>query len=549
MLIPTFLKIAPWLASAISGLLLALCFAPWDHAVLVWIALLPLLWSLWTLPANAPKWHAPLLGYVSGLFFFTTTFHWLAELAGLFVNPALRGLPLLLAAYLALYPALWAWLMAAPPEKARTPLGTSFKNIGFSITGAAAWVSLDWVRGWCFTGFGWNTPGVALNKNEYLALIQIADLVGVHGITFLIVFLNLSFAQVLRRLARERSIRAIPNIRIELMAVVLLLGATLSYGGRSILRFQRSGIPLHTVSLQPNQPQDILFDPAVEDTVFATLDRLMGLVSSLPQQPKLILWPEAATPRGIFADQANHDFIVKQAVRTPAAILLGSVEPKPGAAPDELAIYNSAILLSHNATSLQSYKKRHLVPFGEFLPFRDFFPKAIRELVPGDLEHGQEANLLKLDNPAIGIGALVCFEDSLARETRSLALAGAQILINLTNDAWFGNSAAAAQHLANAKFRAVETRLPLLRCANTGVTCSIDALGRVEQRIPAFTEGLDTTEVLVPSNPSPTPYTLWGDRWLWICALLALRLAVVRGQKARLRSPGTNNRLESSPKA
>lgn len=531
MFIPSFPKFAPWLAAALSGLFLALCFAPWNHAGLVWIALLPLLWSLWTLPQNAPKWKAPLLGYLTGLFFFTTTFHWFATLAGLFGNPALLALPLLLALYLALYPCLWAWLVSCPPRKARTSLGTSFQNIGFAATGASAWVVLDWVRGWCFTGFGWNSPGVALNQNEYLALIQIADLVGVHGITFLVVFVNLAFAQVLRRLWRERSIRAIPNIRIELMAVVLLLGATLSYGARSIFNFKRTGIPLQTVSLQPNQPQDILFDPAVEDTVFTTLDRLIGLVCALPQQPKLVIWPEAATPRGIFADQANHDFILKQANRIKATLLIGSIEPHPVGNPDEMAIYNSAILLSHNGTSLQSYKKRHLVPFGEYLPFRDFFPEVIRDLIPGDLQPGREANLLKLENPALQIGALVCFEDSLARETRSLAQAGAQILVNLTNDAWFEKSAAAAQHLANAKFRAVETRLPLLRCANTGVTCYVDSLGRVEQRLPAFTEGLDTTEILVPEKPSLTPYTLWGDQWLWVCALLTLRLAAVRWQK------------------
>jgi len=165
------------------------------------------------------------------------------------------------------------------------------------------------------------------------------------------------------------------------------------------------------------------------------------------------------------------------------------------------------------------------VPFGEFLPFRDWLPRWVRMLVPGDLAPGKAANLLFLEKPAVRIGALVCFEDSLARETRALVLEGAQVLVNLTNDSWFGNSAGAAQHLANAKFRAIETRLPMIRCANTGETCSVDPMGRVDQRLEAFTEGIDTLAVLVPEHPLHTTYTRFGDLWIAGCGLAALVLA------------------------
>jgi apolipoprotein N-acyltransferase len=144
--------------------------------------------------------------------------------------------------------------------------------------------------------------------------------------------------------------------------------------------------------------------------------------------------------------------------------------------------------------------------------------------VPGDLSPGTDANLLFLEKPAVRIGALVCFEDSLARETRALVREGAQVLVNLTNDSWFGTSAGASQHLANAKFRAVETRLPLVRCANTGHTCAVDSLGRVEQRLAPFTEGVDTLTVQVPERPTQTPYTRFGDLWIVACGLSALRL-------------------------
>ncbi|MEK0446965.1 MAG: hypothetical protein RLZZ399_2286 [Verrucomicrobiota bacterium] len=519
---PLIHRTAPWLCAGFSGLLMALCFAPWEKAGLVWIALLPLIGAVWAFPS--PGWKAPLLGYCSGLVFFTATFSWLSALAPLFASPALAGLPLLLASYLSLYPALWAWLIRLAPKPRASALRTSLAHIGFAARGAGAWVALDWLRGWLFTGFGWNTPGIALHQN--LALIQIADLFGVHGITFLVVFANLSFALVLRRIVRERSIRSLPTVRIELMAVILMVAASLSYGARFLLHPLRDTLSLQTASLQPNQPQETLFDPAGDEAVFASLDRLMQFVGALNPAPQLVLWPEAATPRGILADEPSRDFLWKQARRTPAALLIGSVEETPAPTPGELQTHNSALLLNPQATTLQSYRKRHLVPFGEFLPFRDWLPKTIRDLVPGDLAPGTDASLLHLAEPAIALGALVCFEDSLARETSTLALQGAQMLVNLTNDAWFGNSAGAAQHLANARFRAIETRLPLLRCANTGVTCAIDPSGRISQRIPPFTEGVDTQKVAVPRSPQPTPYTRWGDRWVWIGALCALRLAL-----------------------
>lgn len=524
------LEALPWSAAALSGALSALAFAPWNYASLIWISQLPLLWSLWNLPATAPKWKAPALGYLSGIVFFTTTFSWLASLAALFQDPALYGLPLLLALYLALYPAIWAWLIQRPPEKPTSHVGHSFRNIAFALRGAAAWVLLDWIRGWLFTGFGWNPPGVALHQN--LVLIQIADLLGVHGISFVILFANLAFALASRRVAQERTVRAIPAVRIELMAVLLIVCACITYGARTLIRFRPGTIRLTALCVQPNQPQNILFDPAVEQTVFDTLDRLMNLSQKLAPPPDLILWPEAATPRGIFADDVNHEFFVNQSKRSLSPLLIGSIEPDSVGDSNDLRIFNSAILVTNQGNTLQSYRKRHLVPFGEFLPFRNWMPDAVRNLVPGDLDSGTEANLLSLERPSVQIGALVCFEDSLSRETRVLAQKGANLLINLTNDAWFATSSAAAQHLANAQFRAIETRLPLLRCANTGVTCLVDPVGRVTQEIPPFTEGLATHPVLLSEKPSLTPYVLLGERWISLCALASLSLALGNRRKA-----------------
>jgi len=538
MTIPLILrKHWPWLAAAASGGLLTLCFAPWNLPVLVWFALLPLIAALWWREGETEGyafWKALVLGYLSGFIFFASTFQWLAALADLFENPVLNGLSLYLAAYLAVYPAIWAWFIARPPRPGNSAMATSFYNVAFALQGASAWVLLDWVRGWLFTGFGWNSPGVALHND--LALIQIVDLVGVHGVTFVVVFCNLILALAFRRIRQEASIRALPNLRGEFMTLLVMLGLCVSYGIRCVLKKPVSpSFSLRTVAVQPNIPQDEKFDPSDEDAALKKLDRLMQLVEGLQPPPDLVLWPEAATPRGMFADAENFRFTRSQVERSGAPLLLGSLEPAT-AEPDGTGAffeYNSAVLLEGNNAPPQSYRKRHLVPFGEFLPFRDWLPNWVRVLVPGDLRAGDEANLLFLRKPAVRIGALICFEDSLAQEARSLVKEGAQLLVNLTNDSWFSISAAAAQHLANAKFRAVEMRLPLLRCANTGVTCSVDSLGRVEQRLASFTEGIDTLVVRIPKNPEFTWYAKHGDSWLWLCVA-----GVLTGLSRRLRKAG-----------
>jgi apolipoprotein N-acyltransferase len=449
---------------------------------------------------------------------------------------ALRGVPLLLGAYLALYPAVWAWLVSTPPEPAPSPGLTSLRNIRFAVCGASAWVALDWLRGWLFTGFGWNSPGTALHNN--LALIQIADLFGVYGITFLVVFTNLTIALVLRRLKTDASLRMLPNLRGEIMTLLILLGLAVSYGVRTVLEKPAGKYTtVRAVCLQPNIDQLEKFAEAQETAILERLERLMDLAAA-PQAPKpdLVLWPEATTPRGMFADELNHQFTLRQAARAGVPMLIGTLEPGPATdTPDRMAEYNSAVLLEDSAVPLQSYRKRHLVPFGEFLPFREWAPGWLRDLVPGDLVPGREANLLHLSTPRVRIGALVCFEDSLAAETRASVREGAQLLVNLTNDAWFGTTAAAAQHLVNAKFRAIETRLPLLRCANSGMTCKVDTLGRVEQHLEPFTEGIDTFSVQVPESPSLTPYMRWGDQWIGCCVVLGLLLL---RDKARRQRPG-----------
>lgn len=531
----------PWGAAIFSGVLLAACFAPWEHANLVWIALTPLLWALWRGPEAPSLKRAASLGATTGLVFYAATFHWLSELAPLFETPFLTGLPILLGAYLALYPALWALLVSHPPRLEESGEGQSLRHIVFAVRGAGAWVALEWMRGSFLGGFGWNSLGICLHQN--LALVQIADLFGALGLSFLAAYTNLIGALIVRAMRGFRpSIHALPRIRVEIMSGLLLLGLSVSYGIRCVVRpIPGATLPLRVISLQPNIPQTQKFNPQEEDSLLETLHRMTDQAAALQAAPDLVVWPEAAIPRGIFAEQRHKHFVFEQLNRVNAPLLLGSLEPAAVASgSQDTALFNSALLLTDHPAALQSAQKRHLVPFGEFLPFREWLPDLLQELVPGDITPGKEARVLNLPKPAIRIGALICFEDSLSRETRDLARAGAQVLVNITNDAWFGTSSASAQHLANARLRAVETRLPLLRSTNTGVTCAIDPLGRIDSRLAPFTEGIDTFALQVPAAPRLTVYSRYGDLWVAACGLNAIALAVSR-RRARATEPQTKD--------
>jgi apolipoprotein N-acyltransferase len=350
-------------------------------------------------------------------------------------------------------------------------------------------------------------------------MIQIVDLTGVFGLTWLIAFVNLMLVIVIRRIAGELGINFLQRIRWEFSISVSLVVFVFSYGVRAIMaRGTPPPATTHIAVLQPNIPQQEKFDRAIEDEVFARLERLTLAADAL--KPNLILWPEAATPRGIFADEINWDFVQRITNAASCPLLVGTVEDyldgeHPGA-------YNSAILLNRDLPpeKLPTYRKMHLVPFGEYLPLRPLLGPIAGGLVPGDISSGAE--IVVIDTPAGKIAPLICFEDTLGDLTRRFVSRDAHILVNLTNDGWFLRTAGAEQHLANAVFRAVENCRPLLRCTNTGVTCLVDTHGFVDRgRLRNFEQGMSNFGVHVEKQPLLTFYTRHGDWIAWLSAIIS----------------------------
>lgn len=509
-----------------SGLLLALCYPRWNQGWLCWIALTPLIWALWFAPGEGggkrPWLKKAGLGYVAGITFFTTTFFWLGSLAKLMDNVWLLALPLLLALYLALYFAFWGWFVGCvafrPDPETEQKLLSSRHNLQLAILCACAWVVQEWLRGIVFTGFGWNGLGVALHQS--IALIQVADITGVLGLSFVVAMANVIAVLTIRRFALEiRKGKLRPHYDFNL--TIALVGLVFAYGVHALLQHPKT-FPLRITAIQGDIPINDKFTPEFEDKVFKRYRDLTD--AAMITNPQLVLWSESATPRGMFADETNFHFVMNLVTKGDFSLMLGTLDF------DQKGDYNSAVLIDKGVNEFQTYHKIHLVPFGEYIPFRHSFPVFAwisGDLVPGDFTAGTDYTVLRMKNPAVKLGPLICFEDTLGNLTRHFVLNGAQVLVNLTNDGWFLKSAGAEQHLANALFRCAETHRPLVRCANTGVTCLVDSYGRVTQSLRSasgdpFTEGLLSGVVNVPEDGPVTFYVRHGEWFPAVAGVLTL---------------------------
>jgi len=214
------------------------------------------------------------------------------------------------------------------------------------------------------------------------------------------------------------------------------------------------------------------------------------------------------------------DFVAKFSASSKTDLLLGTLDADDG------HDYNAALLVSGATQQMQIYRKMHLVPFGEYIPLRHSFPlfaAVASKWVPGDFDLGRDHTVFRLTNNDVRVAPLICFEDTVGDLVRQFVLKGANLLVDVTNDAWFLRSGGSRQHLANAIFRCVETRRPMVRAANTGVTCFVNEFGRVTQMLQdetgsTFTEGVLTGEIKVPIADELTFYTRHGDLFAKLCA-------------------------------
>jgi apolipoprotein N-acyltransferase len=558
------LRLWPWLAAITSGLLATGCFAPFDQAWLCWIALTPLIAAIWFSGENSRRrWLRDLLlGYVAGIVFLCGTFSWLSTLGTLFGNFALHGLPLLLALYLGLYFAFWGWFagLIRPREKraeavtnkwdemlARagksattvpsSPWLSSIANLRLASCLASAWVVQEWTRGW-LSDFGWNGLGIALHANW--PVIQIAEFTGVAGLSFVIAFANVIAVTTTRRLileARTHRMRPHYDLTLTMAAIVGLMAF-----GFHVAQSKPSTQSLRVAAVQPNIEQREKFDPQSTPKIFEQYAHLSEIALRTSPAPKLLIWPEGSMPYPVRDENGeSYSFVMNLMASAKTDLLLGTDDLEASRA------FNSAMLVSGADQRMQIYHKSRLVPFGEYIPLRHSFPlfaAVANRWVPGDFDAGQDCTVFELSRADVRIAPLICFEDTIGDLTRQFVLQGANVLINITNDGWFLHSSGSQQHLANAIFRCVETRRPMVRAANTGVTCFVNQFGHVTQILQdetgsTFTEGVLTGDIDVPVERQLTFYVQHGELFAQLCAGVTL-LAIIVGFFFPKRSGGSS---------
>lgn len=484
----------------LSGIFLVLSFPKFGHWAVAWVALIPLLYSLRRLSFTAALLAGLLAGFVQhvGLLYWVT--HVVVHYGKL---PMAMGIPvmMMLALYLSLYTGLFAG-------------GTVFfRNRGIPAVVAAPllWTVLEYAKSMLLTGFPWEN--LAHSQFLNLPVIQVADLSGSYGVSFLIVLVNGALCAFIgtddagRRKAFTGAVVA-----------VLLVAATVGYGfwriGDINARFDAA--PRQTVALiQGNIDQSIKWDPAFQ---LETLKIYRDLsLQAAKDHPQLVIWPETATPFMFQNRDELHDAVVAVARSNSAWLLFGS--PSYTRHEGELRFQNSVYVLSPGGEIVGKYNKVHLVPYGEYVPLRALFPFIEKLTVGvGDFLSGTGFEPVMVAGRPVGV--LICYEGIFPEIGRAWSLGKATLLVNVTNDAWFGMTSAPIQHLSMTVFRAVENRLYVLRAANTGVSAIIDATGRITAQTDLFVRTFLTGTVKI--HRAETFYTKYGDLFVFFCMIALL---------------------------
>jgi len=571
---------ATWLgiaAAVASGLLVAGLFPPFRLTGLAWLAMVPLLAALWSAGGARPARRGFLLGWLGGTVSSLAQFWWLGVVSPLGVVV----LPIYLGLYWGVFGMYAATLGNPWRGDERGGWSECTRSLRLAFCHGALWAGLEWLRGWLFTGFGWNPLGVAFH--ETLVIAQAADLLGVSGLSMLLVFFQAVLLQAGRRVARSAR-DGVRRTRMDFAIAVMLVAMVVCYGlARLALEGRGESVRLKALLIQINIPQDaarVLWEAhevhmAYEEETLAALEGLADLDAARLREavgdgdegsitlswPDWVIWPESALTGRILrtADgtwgtwRENIDTIARVREAGPFHLIYGINELEAESHDEDMVIalkngraWNSLAVMDPD-DDLQTYRKRHLVIFGETIPFVDTIPllKRIYEQQAGveyggSFTPGESADPLPIPTATgtlIGAIPTICFEDTVARVVRLFLRPEPQVIVNVTNDGWFKESPAAAQHFANARFRPIEVRRPMLRAANNGVSAAVDSTGStahpdtgqpqiiVDEKGSHFTRGHILAELDVPLSPSFSLYAIIGDTGVILLALGGLALS------------------------
>lgn len=561
----------------IAGLLWAASFPKIGIAGLAWIA--PGLMLLAAIGKRGGQTFR--IGYVAGMAYYLASLYWLLLIPVPLVDvwgPILGWLAL--AAYLALYPATWVWACwrlfprSASTEEihgevqssgaatldqteirllGKTPLpslkgketrpsatapgfaanwgrpisnSTWAQRAEWAVCAAAIWVALEMLVARFLSGFPWDLLGVSQYKLS--PLIQIASFTGVYGVSFLVVWASVSLLGTVAVIVRRPAMRSAWFAEIILpMAVVL---AVYGFGYHRLVQPARKTPELSVALIQPSIPQSLIWDPNESSNRFVQLLELSR--RALTNKPDLLIWPESAIPKMVRWDEGTYRAVTELARTNKVWMIVGSDDAeRRGNSGRDADYFNSSFLVSPDGRLAAQYKKRNLVVFGEYVPLARWLP-FLKYLTPieGGFTPGERAVPFQLENLKVNISVLICFEDTFPHLVREYVSDDTDFLVNLTNNGWFDESAAQWQHAVTALFRAVENGVPLVRCANNGLTCWVDAGGRIQQFYESPGHGVYGAGFMIARVPvldagqtrEPTFYHRHGDLFGWCCVGIAV---------------------------
>lgn len=505
------MKVLKIISPLATSALLALAFPSASVWPLAFVALVPLL--LWV--EGKDYRHAFFGGVLAGFVFYAIVFAWFATL-----TYWVGGIVLLGVAVLFLFFALfWGAIMAACVFISRKFAA------GAIIALPSMWVLMEYAHNHIFTGFGWGSVGYTQWNN--LPVAQLASIGSVYAVSFYIVTINVLIVALIRRVRQ-------PALASAAAIAIVALGIAVPAWGITRMRPPDMSSSLRIGLVQPNFSLDVKWSGEYAGHMLETLARQTELAAA--NGAELVVWPESAF-YGYLVDEMDE---IARIVKPHGVYLLTGSQHYESAGPDtgDLIYYNSAFLIDPDGRNLGRYDKRHLAPFGEYVPFAKMFP-FLGKVVPAvaDFASGKKA-VAPFNVKGKTFCVLICFENSFPHLVRKTAALDADFLVQLTNDGWFGRSSQPEQDNAIAVFRAIENGVTLVRGTNTGVSCFVDPWGRISGVVSSnygetvFAQGISVETISTVAHD--TWYKTHGDIWVLGCLALfaaALGPAVYRSRK------------------
>lgn len=485
----------------LSAILLILSFPNFDLEFLVWFSLVPLFFAI----NGKTLFQSFKLGFLTGVLSFLGIIYWVIVAVYTYGNiPFIisGAILLLLVFYLSLFIGAFTFLSRFIQVCLLTQ---SFLFVPF------LWASLEYLRSFLLSGFPWANLGYSQYLN--LSFIQMAEITGNYGLSFVIVLVNATLFEMIAQLSQKK----LPYLKIVFTVLVLLGFLIYGYIKINIIDRKIAKNPILKIGLvQGNIDQSLKWDESYQKETMNIYERLSLKVAE--GRPDLIIWPETATPFFFQDAKEFQSMVLNIPKKTDTFLLFGT--PSYKIEEDKINHYNSALLVSPEGELKGKYDKIHLVPYGEYVPFGEYIPLGSLGEGIGNFKPGKE--IYNFTIPKGKFGVLICFEIIFPDLCRRFVKKGANFLVTITNDAWFGKTSAPYQHLTIATFRAIENRVFIARAANTGISALIDPVGRIVKKSGLFTE--ETILGSIRLSERKTFYTLYGDIFAWACSIFSIFL-------------------------